>query len=38
MFDAELHLDFFLNGKRSGQLIGKTEGHGKWFEWKIEND
>lgn len=35
MFDAELHLDYFLGGKEYNKLIGKTDGHGKWFEWKL---
>lgn len=36
MFDANLHLDYFINGIESNNTIGKTDGHGRWFEWQLE--
>lgn len=35
MFDGELHLDCFINGREAKKTIGKTDGHGRWFEWKF---
>ncbi|WP_213367176.1 DUF2332 domain-containing protein [Mesobacillus boroniphilus] len=31
IFDARLHLDYYLEGKESLNTIGDTEGHGRWF-------
>lgn len=36
MWDRELHLDYFIDGVEYKQVIGKTDGHGKWFEWNVE--
>jgi hypothetical protein len=33
--DGELHLDYFINGQKFEKTIGKTAGHGRWFEWGI---
>lgn len=33
--DGELHLDYFINGQKIEKTIGKTAGHGRWFEWGI---
>jgi len=37
MFDGELHLDYIIDGKKQMKTIGKTEGHGNWFEWRINS-
>jgi hypothetical protein len=31
IYDANLHLDYYLDGKESLNTIGETEGHGRWF-------
>ncbi|MDP4147724.1 MAG: DUF2332 domain-containing protein, partial [Bacillota bacterium] len=36
MNDGDLHLDYFIKGKENLKTIGKTDGHGRWFEWKME--
>ncbi|WP_059171044.1 DUF2332 domain-containing protein [Bacillus sp. FJAT-27445] len=36
MNDGYLHLDSFLEGQKSHQLVAETDGHGRWFEWKLE--
>ncbi len=36
MWDRELHLDYYLDGKEYTYTIGKTDGHGRWFEWNLE--
>lgn len=36
MFDGKLHLDYFIDGKETNKTIGKTDGHGRWFEWQLE--
>lgn len=33
MWDLELHLDCILGDKLYERTIGKTDGHGGWFEW-----
>ncbi|WP_044160673.1 DUF2332 domain-containing protein [Salinibacillus aidingensis] len=33
--DRYLHLDYVLNGENSHQIIGETEGHGRWFSLDI---
>lgn len=38
IWDEYLHLDSVINGKEENQIIGKTEGHGKWFEWGITGE
>ncbi|WP_409252952.1 DUF2332 domain-containing protein [Bacillus sp. SCS-153A] len=35
MNDRELHLDYFKNGTEYKNIIGQTEGHGRWFEWQL---
>ena len=35
MWDRKLHLDYFINGVEYNETIGDTDGHGRWFEWKI---
>ncbi|WP_053367042.1 DUF2332 domain-containing protein [Bacillus sp. FJAT-27245] len=36
MNDANLHLDSFVGGQKRHQLAAITDGHGRWFEWKLE--
>lgn len=36
MWDRKLHLDYFIDGIEYSQIIGETDGHGRWFEWNIE--
>lgn len=33
--DRDLHLDYSLDGKEYKQIVGQTEGHGKWFTWEL---
>nr|WP_129691204.1 DUF2332 domain-containing protein [Gottfriedia acidiceleris] len=35
IWDRMLHLDYYIGGIKSEKVIGETEGHGKWFEWRI---
>lgn len=35
IWDGDLHLDSFINGKETHERIAKTDGHGKWFEWLL---
>ncbi|MFC4403778.1 DUF2332 domain-containing protein [Gracilibacillus xinjiangensis] len=35
MWDRKLHLDYFINGVEYNQVIGETDGHGRWFEWNL---
>ncbi|WP_432355619.1 DUF2332 domain-containing protein [Sporosarcina sp. A2] len=36
MWDRQLHLDYYVNGKEFKNTIGDTDGHGRWFEWNLE--
>jgi hypothetical protein len=38
MQDRELHLDYFIGGEEHRNTIGQTEGHGRWFEWKVKRE
>ncbi|WP_349409898.1 DUF2332 domain-containing protein [Pseudalkalibacillus sp. SCS-8] len=35
MWDRKLHLDSFINGTEYNEIIGDTDGHGRWFEWNL---
>jgi len=35
MWDADLHLDSFINGVEKKRRVGMTDGHGKWFTWAL---
>lgn len=35
MFDSELHVDTFIDQNKQSYTIGKTDGHGRWFEWNL---
>ncbi|MCF6136575.1 DUF2332 domain-containing protein [Pseudalkalibacillus berkeleyi] len=36
MWDRQLHLDYYLDGKEYTNTIGETDGHGRWFEWNLQ--
>ncbi|CEG27753.1 DUF2332 domain-containing protein [Bacillus sp. B-jedd] len=38
MEDRDLHLDSFVDGRKSHKLVAMTDGHGRWFEWKLEDE
>lgn len=33
--DEKLRLDYYINGLKSMNIVGETEGHGKWFTWNL---
>lgn len=35
IWDGYLHLDSFISGFETSETIAETDGHGRWFEWKI---
>lgn len=35
IWDSELHLDSFKNQLEHNEIIGETDGHGRWFTWKL---
>ena len=35
MNDLELHLDAYADGTLAPLTIAETEGHGRWFAWKL---
>ena len=35
MWDSNLHLDGYLDGKAFKKTIAETEGHGRWFRWML---
>lgn len=37
MDDGNLHLDSFIGGQKRHHLAAITDGHGRWFEWKLES-
>ncbi|PGS41454.1 hypothetical protein COC58_14155 [Bacillus cereus] len=37
MWDRDLHLDYFINGKEYNETVGDTDGHARWFSWGLEN-
>ncbi|MGQ0418401.1 DUF2332 family protein [Bacillus sp. HC-TM] len=38
MWDRDLHIDYYINGNEYRETVGETEGHGRWFSWKIGNE
>ncbi|MFD2830780.1 DUF2332 domain-containing protein [Corticicoccus populi] len=36
IFDKKLRMDEYTGGRKNSYLIGETDGHGRWFEWKIQ--
>ncbi|WP_036781503.1 DUF2332 domain-containing protein [Pontibacillus chungwhensis] len=35
MNDRRLHLDSIRSGVETHEVIGETDGHGRWFDWRI---
>lgn len=35
IIDQDLYLDYFLEGKKHHQKVARTDGHGRWFEWTL---
>lgn len=35
MWDLDLHLDSYVKGNEYRELLAKTDGHGRWFEWTL---
>ena len=35
MWDLDLHLDYFIDGKEQRETLAKTDGHGRWFHWRL---
>ncbi|MBM7097601.1 DUF2332 domain-containing protein [Bacillus sp. H-16] len=35
MWDGLLHVDSIIDGIEKKNTIGRTEGHGQWFEWNL---
>lgn len=38
VWDADLHLDYYINGKAHKEVLASTDGHGRSFEWKLKLD
>ncbi|AJD89819.1 hypothetical protein JMA_05020 [Jeotgalibacillus malaysiensis] len=34
--DGKLRVDLYVNGRCTRHVIGDTDGHGRWFEWREE--
>lgn len=32
---GKLHLDYFINGTEFNEIVGETDGHGRWFDWNL---
>ena len=37
IWDKSLHLDHWINGKETKLIVGDTDGHGRWFQWKLND-
>ncbi|WP_223700620.1 DUF2332 domain-containing protein [Sutcliffiella deserti] len=35
IWDRDLHLDYYINGIEHNETIAETDGHGRWFKWKL---
>jgi hypothetical protein len=35
MWDLNLHLDYYLDGKEYKETIAEADDHGRWFQWKL---
>ncbi|WP_243633320.1 DUF2332 domain-containing protein [Paenibacillus xerothermodurans] len=35
MWDLDLHLDYFVSGNAYSKTLAETDGHGRWFKWKL---
>lgn len=38
IFDGDLHLDFYIEGREYRKKVGETDGHGRWFTWELDAD
>ncbi|SFJ30333.1 hypothetical protein SAMN04487936_101601 [Halobacillus dabanensis] len=38
MEDRNLHVDSVVNGEFKKRTVGGTDGHGRWFDWKLSNE
>ncbi|QQE77197.1 DUF2332 domain-containing protein [Alicyclobacillus sp. SO9] len=34
---GRLHLDSFIDGNESHEIVGDTDGHGRWFDWSFSS-
>jgi len=32
---GQIHLDYYLDGKAYSETLAETDGHGRWFKWKV---
>ncbi|MFC4775283.1 DUF2332 domain-containing protein [Paenibacillus sp. GCM10023252] len=35
IWDRALHLDYYLDGQEHSLVLAETDGHARWFEWKV---
>lgn len=35
MWDGNLHLDYYIQGKEHRHTVGQANSHGKWFTWQL---
>ncbi|SEO93023.1 DUF2332 domain-containing protein [Paenibacillus sp. OV219] len=35
MWDLDLHLDYYINGNEHCETLAETDGHGRWFKWRL---
>lgn len=35
MWDAKLHLDYFIDGIEHNEIVAETDGHARWFRWEL---
>lgn len=35
MWDLDLHLDYFVDGNEFSETLAETDGHARWFKWKL---
>ncbi|MBE7121347.1 DUF2332 domain-containing protein [Bacillus cereus] len=38
MWDRDLHIDYYIHGNEYCETVGETEGHGRWFSWKLGDE
>ncbi|WP_242234920.1 DUF2332 domain-containing protein [Bacillus cereus group sp. BfR-BA-01316] len=38
MWDRDLHIDYYIHGNEYCETFWVTEGHGRWFSWRIGNE
>ncbi|WJE17178.1 DUF2332 domain-containing protein [Halobacillus sp. ACCC02827] len=36
--DRKLHVDSIVQGVTKRETVGETDGHGRWFDWKLSNE